>query len=308
MTSTSAKTKKNTYLFLLDLDGTVLSDSATGEIHSDTLKEIKKARSEGHIVCILTGRPWRSTKAIYEKLELNTIVANFNGAHIHNPSDYSFVPEISYLNLNDVLYILGDKRIKSEVSNIALEGPGWAKLKKADEQLERVFGFDHIPDLKYGINLNKIPLRPTCLIIDTKPTTNILEFKSYLERKYGDLGEFSAWSKGEGYTYVFDMTAIGVSKSKAVSMIARYYKIDLDNIVSIGDSYNDLAMFQAATISVAMQNSTNDIKKEATVVLKKSNKEGGVGYYIKKFLKNPEKEIERSKNIKKMRSAVTFEL
>ncbi len=144
--------------------------------------------------------------------------------------------------------------------------------------------------------------------MDTKPTTNVSEFKSYLERKYGDLGEFSAWSKGEGYTYVFDMTAIGVSKSKAVSMIARYYKIDLDNIVSIGDSYNDLAMFQVATISVAMENSTNDIKKEATVALKKSNKEGGVGYYIKKFLKNPEKEIERSKNIKKLRSAVTFEL
>ncbi|WP_337902768.1 HAD-IIB family hydrolase, partial [Mesomycoplasma ovipneumoniae] len=84
--------------------------------------------------------------------------------------------------------------------------------------------------------------------LDTKPTTDINDFKSYLERRYGDLGEFSAWSKGEDHTYVFDMTAIGVNKSKAVSMLSRYYKIDLENIISIGDSYNDIGMFEISTI------------------------------------------------------------
>ncbi|CAT04765.1 COF family HAD hydrolase protein [Mesomycoplasma conjunctivae] len=300
--------KRNKFLFLLDLDGTVLSDSVTGEIHPDTEKEIKRATSEGHIVCILTGRPWRSTKDIYKKLELKTIVANFNGAHIHNPSDYNFVPEISYLNLNEILYILGDQKVKSEISNIAIEGPGWAKLKKRDEQLEQVFGFNLIPDLKAGINFNKIPLRPTSLIMDTKLSTNVAELKSYLERKYGDIGEFSAWSKGEGTTYVFDMTAVGVNKSKVVSMLARYYNIDLDHIISIGDSFNDIGMLSVATISVAMKNSDPEIQKHATVVLKKTNKEGGVGHYIKKFLKDPEKEIAYSKNIKKIRSSVSVDL
>ncbi|MDW2862089.1 HAD-IIB family hydrolase, partial [Mesomycoplasma ovipneumoniae] len=260
-----------------------------------------------HVVCILTGRPWRSTKPIYEKLGLKTIVANFNGAYIHNPTDSEFIPTINYINLNDILYIMGDKRVKAETSNFAIEGPGWAKIKKRDKQLEQVFGFDHIKNLKPGLNFHKIPLKPTCLILDTKPTTNINDFKSYLERRYGDLGEFSAWSKGENHTYVFDMTAIGVNKSKAVSMLSRYYKIDLENIISIGDSYNDIGMFEISTISVAMANSPQQVKRRATVVLKKTNKQGGVGDYIRRFLKDPLKEVEKSKKVKFMRSAVTIE-
>ncbi|WP_341491714.1 Cof-type HAD-IIB family hydrolase [Mesomycoplasma ovipneumoniae] len=301
------KTSKNRYLFVLDLDGTVLSDSANSEIHPDTESEIKRAVELGHVVCILTGRPWRSTKPIYEKLGLNTIVANFNGAYIHNPTDSEFIPTINYINLNDILYIMGDKRVKAETSNFAIEGPGWAKIKKRDKQLEQVFGFDHIKNLKPGLNFHKIPLKPTCLILDTKPTTNINDFKSYLERRYGDLGEFSAWSKGENHTYVFDMTAIGVNKSKAVSMLSRYYKIDLENIISIGDSYNDIGMFEISTISVAMANSPQQVKRRATVVLKKTNKQGGVGDYIRRFLKDPLKEVEKSKKVKFMRSAVTIE-
>ncbi|WDV49003.1 Cof-type HAD-IIB family hydrolase [Mesomycoplasma ovipneumoniae] len=301
------KISKNRFLFVLDLDGTVLSDSANSEIHPDTESGIKRAVELGHIVCILTGRPWRSTKPIYEKLGLKTIVANFNGAYIHNPTDSEFIPTINYLNLNDIMYIMGDKRVKAETSNVAIEGPGWAKIKKRDKQLEQVFGFDHIKNLKPGLNFHKIPLKPTCLILDTKRSTNINDFKSYLERRYGDLGEFSAWSKGENHTYVFDMTAIGVNKSKAVSMLSRYYKIDLENIISIGDSYNDIGMFEISTISVAMANSPSQVKKHATVILKKTNKEGGVGYYINRFLKDPEKEIEKSKKVKYARSAVSVE-
>lgn len=299
---------KSIYLFVLDLDGTVLSNSATGEIHEETEREIKRATALGHKVCIITGRPWRSTKKIYDQLGLDTIVGNFNGAYVHNPKNYNFIPEIKYLNLNEMLYILGDKKLRSEITNLAIEGPGWAKIQKRDENLEKVFGFNEIPNLKAGIDLKKIPLKPTGVILDTKLTTNVAKLKSYLERKYGDLGEFSAWSKGEGQSYVFDITSVGVNKSKVVSMLTRYYNIELDNVVSIGDGFNDLGMFEIATVSVAMKNSDQDLKRKATVVLKKTNKEGGVGYYIKKFLKNPEKEIEKSKKMKSLKSSLALDI
>ena len=71
------------FLFAIDLDGTLLADSAEGTIHPKTESAIKRAVAEGHIVSIITGRPWRSTKPIYEKLGLNALVGNYNGAHIH---------------------------------------------------------------------------------------------------------------------------------------------------------------------------------------------------------------------------------
>jgi len=45
------------HLFLIDLDGTLLKDSSTSEIHKEDIKAIKRARKEGHVVCIATGRP-----------------------------------------------------------------------------------------------------------------------------------------------------------------------------------------------------------------------------------------------------------
>ncbi|MBN3535071.1 Cof-type HAD-IIB family hydrolase [Mycoplasma procyoni] len=300
---TTKKPKKApTYLFALDLDGTILSNSSTGEIHPETFEALRMAIEQGHKICIITGRPWRSTKPIYEKLGLNTVVGNYNGAHIHNPSDEFFIPQIHYLNLNEMLYILGDKKVKKEMSNLAIEGPGWVQLQKRDEALEKVFGFSDSLKFTVGINLNKLPLKPTGIVFDVKETTDVYELKTYLERKYGDLGEFSSWSKGEGLTPVFDITSVGVNKAKAVSLLMRYYGIDIDNTISIGDGYNDVPMFNVTNIAVAMGNSDARVKKLATVALKKTNKEGGVGYYIKKFLKDPQKEIMKSKKVRHSRN------
>ncbi|WKX02678.1 Cof-type HAD-IIB family hydrolase [Candidatus Mycoplasma mahonii] len=289
------------YLFVIDLDGTVLADSSTSKIHKDTIEAINKAKKEGHIVCIATGRPWRSSKKAYEKLGFNTIIANYNGAHIHNPTDYDFIPVTSYMNLNDVMYILGDKEIKNVMTNTAIEGPGWVMLDKRDKSLERVFGYDKAVKLKIGLDVHRLPLRPTGVVFDTKKGVNILKLKDYLQRKYGDLVEFSSWSKGEGLTPVFDMTNLGVTKAKAISLMARYYGISIHNTISIGDGYNDVPMFESTEYSVAMANSSEDIKEIATYATTKTNKQGGVGEFINKFLKDPEfrKELRKIRRVQK---------
>jgi hypothetical protein len=65
-------------------------------------------------------------------------------------------------------------------------------VQKKDKDLERVFGFKDISKYKVGINFNKIPLKPTGVIFDTKPGVNIVKLQDYLTRKFGDLAEFSS--------------------------------------------------------------------------------------------------------------------
>lgn len=279
------------FLFAIDLDGTLLADSAEGTIHPKTESAIKRAVAEGHIVSIITGRPWRSTKPIYEKLGLNALVGNYNGAHIHNPSDPFFIPTILYLDLNEVLYILGDEKVKKEVTNYAIEGPDWVQLAHRDANLEKVFGFDQATKFRVNIDLQKLPLKPTGIVFDAKLDTNVVELLTYLKRRYGDLGEFSSWSKGKGLSPIFDITSIGVSKGKVISLIMRYYNIHINDTVAIGDSFNDGSMYEIANVGVAPANAEPYIKQLSTVVMKQTNKEGAVGYFIDAFLNNPEKYI-----------------
>ncbi|QCZ36867.1 Cof-type HAD-IIB family hydrolase [Mycoplasma nasistruthionis] len=298
---------KERYLFAIDLDGTTLQSSATGQIHDRTMSAIKRATDEGHVVCILTGRPWRSTKMIYETLGLNTVVSNFNGAHIHHPNDKEFIPYLRYLNLNEALYILGDPKVAQEVTNIAIEGPDWVQLQKRDEELEKVFGFKTSSKLQIGLNYHKLPLKPTGVIFDVKNTTNVEALRKYLKVRYGDLAEFSYWSKGEGLSPVFDITNIMANKGKALSLLIRYYDIKVENTVALGDGFNDVPMFKIANVSVAMANATKDVKKYASIRVTKTNKEGGVGDYIHKFLDNPKAEIEKSNARKRKIQAVEEE-
>ncbi|MCK5806984.1 MAG: HAD family hydrolase [Mycoplasmataceae bacterium] len=287
------------WLFSFDLDGTLLKNSATGEIAKQDIDAIKKLRKEGHVVTIITGRPWRSTKKAYEALGLDTIVGNYNGAQIHNPSDYSFIPLTSYMNLNDVMYILGDKKIKKYMANLAIEGPGWVMLEKRDKDLERVFGFNDAAKLRIGINFHKLPLRPTGIIFDTKPGLNVVKMKEYLQRRYGDLVEFSSWSKGEGLTPVFDMTNVGVTKAKAVSLMARYYDVPINRTATIGDGYNDVPMFEVSEISAAVANSSADILSKVTFQCKETNKTGGVAEFVNAFLDGGDDFIKQQRKIRK---------
>ncbi|VEU58523.1 Cof-type HAD-IIB family hydrolase [Mycoplasmopsis gallinacea] len=300
--------EKERYLFAIDLDGTTLRSSQTGEIHDTTVNAIKRATAEGHIVCILTGRPWRSTKFIYDELGLKTIVSNYNGAHIHHPYEYEFIPYIKYLNLNEALYILGDEKVQAELTNIAIEGPDWVQLQHRDPNLEKVFGFETTPKFREGLDFHKLPLMPTGIIFDVKQTTDVEKLRKYLKARYGDLAEFSYWSKGEGLSPVFDMTNITANKGKALSMLIRYYDVKVENTVAIGDGFNDVAMFKVANVSVAMANATKEVKKYASVKVSKTNKEGGVGWYINKFLDNPEAEINKSSIFKqKLSKSVEIE-
>lgn len=274
------------FLFTIDLDGTLLKDSSTGEICQENIDAIRKLKEKGHVVCIVTGRPWRATQKAYEILELDTVVGNYNGAQIHNPKDYNFNPYISYMNLNDVMYILGDKEIQKSMTNLAIEGPGWVMLERREDKIEKVFNFASAAKFKVGIDIHKLPLRPTGVVFDTKKGVNVSKLKDYLQRTYGDLAEFSSWSKGEGETPVFDMTTVGVTKAKAVSLMARYYDIPIKRTVAIGDGYNDVPMFEAAEYSVAMANSSSDIQSKTTYVTEKNYKNGGVAEFIHKFLED----------------------
>ncbi|MGL5732809.1 MAG: Cof-type HAD-IIB family hydrolase [Metamycoplasmataceae bacterium] len=288
--------EKEKYLFAIDLDGTVLSNSITNEIHPRTLEAIKMAKDQGHIVSIITGRPWVSTKEIYEKLGLDTIVGNINGAHIHNPCDPFFIDYIRYVNLNEMLYILSDKKLKTLTKNFAIEGPGWVQIAKRDEELEQIFGFNKLPKFSEGIDLGRIPLKPIGVVLDidfqqsndTEIMHDAVKLKKYLDRKYGDLAEFNYWSKGDDNSKIFDITALGVSKAKVISLLLRFYDIKAKNTVAIGDGFNDISMLKLVEHSVAMANADDNVKKYANTVSELTNKEGGVGEFIINFLNNLE--------------------
>jgi len=73
----------------------------------------------------------------------------------------------------------------------------------------------------------------------------------------------------------------GANKGIAVKMIAEDMGITMDQVMTFGDSYNDIPMLEAAGYGVCMDNGVQ-AAKDASQIIAPSNDEEGVAYIIEK--------------------------
>lgn len=87
-------------------------------------------------------------------------------------------------------------------------------------------------------------------------------------------------SSGENF---LDIMQEGSTKGNAVSALAQYLGLPIENVAVFGDNENDISMFRSGALSVAMGNSRDFVKAEARYVTS-SNTESGVARAIEEFV------------------------
>jgi len=75
-------------------------------------------------------------------------------------------------------------------------------------------------------------------------------------------------------SYYLDVTPPAANKGTFVQAMAKRLGISTDAVATIGDMENDLAMFRASGLSIAMGNATDDVKQQATEVTTSNQDEG----------------------------------
>lgn len=81
----------------------------------------------------------------------------------------------------------------------------------------------------------------------------------------------------------YEILAHDVSKGAALKWLARRLDVPAERIVAIGDNYNDVPMFEAAGISVAVANAPEAVRRRADMVVP-SNLEQGAAVAIDRLL------------------------
>ncbi len=80
-----------------------------------------------------------------------------------------------------------------------------------------------------------------------------------------------------------EITRKGVSKGKAVAMLAAMYNLKQEEIITIGDSENDVSMIEYAGLGIAMGNALDSVKQKADYITD-SNDDEGVANAISRFV------------------------
>jgi 5-amino-6-(5-phospho-D-ribitylamino)uracil phosphatase len=263
------------HLIALDLDGTLLSDEKT--ISKRSKEALSKAKEQGHIVIIATGRPYRSSSMYYHELGLNTPIVNFNGAFVHHPLNNNWGVFHSPLDLHTVKNIV-EASEAYQVKNIFAEVMDDLYFHYHDEETLDIFNLGN-PTIQTG-DLRKILAHdPTALLIHPKEE-HVQSIRKHLSEVHAEVIDHRNWGAP---WHVIEIVRAGMNKAVGLKKVADSFMIPREQIIAFGDEDNDFEMIEYAGHGIAMGNAIDELKNLANDITL-SNEEDGIAIYLEEIL------------------------
>lgn len=262
----------NQHLIAIDLDGTTLNNQS--QLSSLTIRTLRKLSELGHMVCIVTGRPYRTSIDIYHQLGIQSPMVNFNGAYCHFPNRPDWIPSYhKELDREIALELFADHQ-ELDVDLICAEGINQLYTSSMKLPESPYYPMD---DAKY-VKLSRQTLihNPIALTLFTSEECQA-PIQARILAKYGDDVSVRTWG---GEYPVLEVVHAGIHKAIGVKTIADFYHIPRANIYSFGDEDNDLEMIGYAGHGVAMKNAIDSVKAIADHETRYTNDEDGLARFL----------------------------
>ncbi|RDV84196.1 Cof-type HAD-IIB family hydrolase [Ammonifex thiophilus] len=259
-------------LVAIDLDDTLLDPEL--KITPRTRRVLQEIERRGVRVVLATGRMYRATAPYAAELGLKGPLITYQGAWVKNfPGEEELlhlpVPLDLAREVLDYLYPLGfhlQVYVNDTLcfSRLTPEGERYACMCRVRP---RIVG-----------DLRRFLREPPTKVLMVAPEEEIDRLLPELEARYR-----SVLSVGKSKPYFLEIAHPRATKGEALAYLAEYFGLRPEEVMAIGDSYNDLPMFRFAGLAVAMGNARPEIKAEADFVTA-SNAEEGVAEALEKFV------------------------
>ncbi len=259
----------------IDLDGTLLREDHS--ISQDTKDTIQKLIDKKVLIVLVSARPIHGIIPISNWLGLQSYpLVSTNGAYIVENNRVVFESGIDLENVSGLhkanieldatmIYYNGLKWY-AEISNAAI-----TKEQRVTEVPVIIASFESLMEQwkLEGSHPNKV------MAIGTEILVN--ELQSKLLSIYKD--SLNIYTSKPTYLEIMRKDA---SKTNALKFLIQKHHIKQEEVIAIGDNYNDLEMIMYAGTGIAMGNAPDPIKAVADYITD-TNKNDGVRKAIEKF-------------------------
>jgi hydroxymethylpyrimidine pyrophosphatase-like HAD family hydrolase len=82
---------------------------------------------------------------------------------------------------------------------------------------------------------------------------------------------------------LYEILPKGIGKGTSITKLGSFMNVDINKIIAIGDYNNDISMFKAAGIGVAVSNAIDEVKAVADYIAE-SNDDDGVAKFIESVI------------------------
>jgi len=240
-------------LIATDIDGTILIPE--GNFTEGVKNCIKELDNKGIKVVLVTGRMNSAASKIAKDLGLNTPVISYQGGLIIDNNEKLYE---RYLTLEQAERII--EWSKKENIHINLYNDDILYSENDCYEVQRYCNNLHteftVKSFK-EINKNKIN---KLLAIDYSNPERITRYEKELQEIFPDLYIVKSTP------YFLEFSNPEASKKCAVEFLQKHWGLKKEEILTIGDQNNDIALLQAGGIKIAMGNATDELKEIADYI------------------------------------------
>ncbi len=262
---------------VLDLDGTLTNNKK--EITPLTKEALMDAQHKGMRIILASGRPTYGIRPVADELNIGSYegyVMAYNGGCVTRWADKAIVfNQTLDPALVPVLFNAATKA-PHPFNILTYQGESIAATDINDKYVLHEAFINKMPLIQYDDFPNQVePPINKCLIVGDPTPLALLEKELATDQQ----GKCSVYRSAD---FFLECVPCGIDKAASLARLIKTLGIEREEIIAVGDGYNDISMIEYAGLGVAMANAASDIKAKADFVTL-SNEEDGVAHVLKKF-------------------------
>ena len=264
-------------LIASDMDGTLLNEKHS--IDKETVAAIKRAEEAGIVFAISTGREYDTVKPLLKENNIKCQCVLMNGAE-YRDEDGNIVEDINIEieTATKIIHILQEEKVSARIFTNKGIYTTDTKDEALKEMMYRTLSFN--PEFTQEEALESAKMQP--YFVNLNYISNLDEFlNSEMEiRKFVAfhnnieiinkmkkvIGEMKGIAVSSSFRDNIEVTHITAQKGIILAKVAEKMGFKRDEVLVLGDSFNDYSMFTEFTESVAMGNAIPEIKKIAKYI------------------------------------------
>jgi Cof subfamily protein (haloacid dehalogenase superfamily) len=276
---------KTIKLIAIDIDGTLLTPE--GQITPRTRAAIRAAQQAGVIVTLATARRYGGAQAVAEALGIELPLIVYDGTLIVS---------------HPTRTILASQTLEPELARQAIEifqrhhvQPVVHPCENGRCVAEEVWtgpAEDDNPGLALYLTAAAERVKRMPSLVLNARATQALRVVAFAEKETieGMLPEITGldctWNfapQGSYGSAELAILAAGCSKASGVATLAARYQIALEQVMALGDNYNDIEMLRMAGLGIAMGQAPEQVQAAANAVTS-TNRADGVALAIERYV------------------------
>jgi len=260
-------------LLLADVDGTLVTQDKI--LTKRAVEAVHKLHGAGILFAITSGRPPRGMAMLIEPLDIQTPIAAFNGgllvARDMTVIEQRVLPE-------DIVAPVAEMVSSVKLDVWLYRGSDWYVPTADGPHVARESWTVKFEPKVMTDGINGLTDNVAKLVGVSDDHDAVDKATSAVRDKFGD-----HVAAAQSQPYYLDVTHPKANKGEVAKYLAAKYNLRAEEIATIGDMPNDVLMFAHSGLSIAMGQSSLEVKRAARRVTT-SNEDEGFANAVEKFI------------------------